>query len=303
MSNLNTQIHRRSSLSLIGENALVQGFDSQRHTQTQPYTHTHTHSVKSLPFFILSQQIIRGDITTSITPATTQPSPHSLQLQLPKNHCFHGNWASLTQGPRCGLHEQHADENLPKAAASHSVLPELSQSRAGLLRQCMRPARYNVLYMELTTCARQSFDILSVVADISMMACYNQAAQRWWISSESQTGRLVNFTRLHKSCCQGVDFGLWSCLKNFNNFWMSCHEIRFSTRGCIPPTSKILWLVSMRLTFLTFSRLFWQLLGGDESYFNLGDLEKWHIVLFCFFFIWNTVNWQPWKCWSSSDDP
>lgn len=200
MSNLNTQIHWRSSRSLIGENVLVEGFDSHTHTHKRSHTHTHTLWNHCL-FFILSQQIIRGDITTSITPATTQPSPHSLQLQLPKNHCFHGNWASLTQGPRCGLHEQHADENLPKAAASHSVLPELSQSRAGLLRQCMRPARYNVLYMEFTTCARQSFDILSVVADIYMMACYNQAAQRWWISSESQTGRLVNFTQKLLSGC------------------------------------------------------------------------------------------------------
>lgn len=76
-------------------------------------------------------------------------------------------------GPRCRLHEQHADENLPKAPASYSASAQPEQAR--IPRAVHGPVRYNMLYMKFMTCGRESVDILSVVADISMMACYNHA--------------------------------------------------------------------------------------------------------------------------------
>ncbi len=76
-------------------------------------------------------------------------------------------------GPWCRLHEQHADENLPKAPASYSASAQPVQARTP--RAVHGPVRYNMLYTKFMTCGRESVDILSVVADISMMGCYNHA--------------------------------------------------------------------------------------------------------------------------------
>lgn len=75
---------QESTQSLIGEN--VHGFDSRAHSHTHSYMYTHSgnHHLLCGCLFILSQRTIRGDITASITPATTQPLPHSTHNQFPK---------------------------------------------------------------------------------------------------------------------------------------------------------------------------------------------------------------------------
>lgn len=148
-----TQIPRYRSFhpTLIGENVKVTGFDSSTHTHTHLYLYVHT----LLPccvvaFFILSQRTIRGDITASITPATTQPSPHSPHNQLPKTIVSMVTGRHSLGAPRYGLHEQHADENLPKAPASHSAGAQPEQAKTPLAGH--RPGR-------ATTCCTRIHDL------------------------------------------------------------------------------------------------------------------------------------------------
>lgn len=171
MNNPNTQIledfDQESSPTIIGENVKVQGFDSWRHTQLHVHTLWKSSPAVWLPFSSShSEPLVE----------TSQPQSHLPPLSL---HLIHHITSSLkpvfpwqlgvTQsGALCRLPEQHVDENLPKASTSHSAAAQSEQVRTP--QAVHGPVHYNVLYMKFMW---KSVDILSVVAGIAMMTCYN----------------------------------------------------------------------------------------------------------------------------------
>ncbi len=160
----------------------------ETHIQTQLYVHTHILEIITccvVAFFILAQQTIRGDITASITPATTQPSPHSPHNQLP-------TIVSMVTGrqspnPRCRLHEQHTDENQPKAPASHSASAQPEQGRTPWAVHV--PVRYNMLYMKFMTCGRETSPWWPVLIML------RRVADQFWIQN-----RCLDLRQSQKSC-------------------------------------------------------------------------------------------------------
>lgn len=142
-----------SSPRLIGGNFKVEGFDSRKQTRTDNYMHTHTLEIFTCcesAFSSSSSEALGGaaqpqshlpplspsfiqHITSSLKPLFPWQPGAALALSLCVSLC-------LSHNRLFGLHEQHVDENLPKAQTSHAASTNLERAQtpqADLLDFCM----------------------------------------------------------------------------------------------------------------------------------------------------------------------